>query len=259
MRARVTVGVLLALIAFSFGGVMAQTVPDLSVPRARIEAGEYASAIVRLEAFIKARPQDPDARYLLARAYYLQGGITNLERAEEAIRNAIRITGSKPEYEWQYGLILVGQGKANAGLSRLKVAASGDPRGPNAQNVYRYAMDWGLNAWREGDTRQALEAFARAARAAPDQPWPLIHQGSILLSLRETDQAMIVLTRAISTLERVSAPKSHPGFSAAYYWRGRVFEAMGKFIEARSDYTAALDHDPNFAPAKEALEGVSAR
>jgi tetratricopeptide (TPR) repeat protein len=251
--------VLIVLHILSSSIVVAQTAPDLSGPRARIEAGEYASAIARLEAFIKARPQDADARYLLARAYYLQGGLANLERAEESVRSAIRITGSKPEYEWLYGLILVGQGKTGAGLSRLRVAASGDPRGPSAPNVYRYAMDWGLVAWREGDTRQALEAFARASRAAPDQPWPLIHQGSILLSVREPEQALTALTRAISTLERGNAPKSHPGFSAAYYWRGRVYEALGKFIEARSDYTAALDHDPSFAPAKEALEGVSAR
>lgn len=237
----------------------AQAVPDLSVPRANIETGNYAVAIVRLEAFIKIRPQDPEARYLLARAYYLQGGLANMERAEEAIRSATRIAGSKPEYEWLYGLILVAQGKASAGLSRLRVAASGDPRGPSALSVYRYAMDWGLIAWREGDTRQALEAFARASRAAPEQPWPLIHSGSILLSVREPDQALTALTRAISTLERTNAAKSNPGFAAAYYWRGRVYEALGKFVEARGDYSAALDHDPSYVPAREALEGVSAR
>jgi tetratricopeptide (TPR) repeat protein len=224
VRATTSILIIAAMLCLAlFNVAVAQTAPELSVPRARIEAGEYASAIVRLEAFIKARPQDAEARYLLARAYYLQGGLANFERAEESIRSAIRITGSKPEYEWLYGLILVGQGKASAGLSRLRVAASADPRGPSAAGAYRYAMDWGLIAW------------------------------------REFDQALTALTRAISTLERANAPKSHPGFSAAYYWRGRVFEAMGKFIEARSDYTAALDHDPNFAPAKEALEGVSAR
>lgn len=237
----------------------AQTAPDLAVPRANIEAGNYTVAIVRLETFIKARPQDAEARYLLARAYYLQGGLANTERAEESIRSAIRIVGSKPEYEWAYGLILVAQGKASAGLARLRVAASGDPRGPSAQSIYRYAMDWGLVAWREGDTRQALEAFSRASRAAPEQSWPLIHSGSILLSLREPEQALSVLTRAINALERGNVPKSHPGFAAAYYWRGRVYEALGKFVEARADYSAALEHDPNYVPARETIEGVSAR
>lgn len=251
--------VVISLSLVPLGGGAAQTATDLSGLRVRIETGDYTGAIVRLEVLIKARPQDAEARYLLARAYYLQGGLANLERAEEAIRSTIRITGSRPEYEWLYGLILVAQGQASAGLTRLRVAASADPRGPTAANVYRYAMDWGLVAWHEGDTRQAIEAFTRASRAAPDQPWPLIHQGSILLSLREPEQALSVLTRAINTLERATVAKTNPGFPAAYYWRGRVYEALGKFIEARADYSAALDHDPSYVPAREALAGVSAR
>jgi tetratricopeptide (TPR) repeat protein len=254
--------VVVGFVALSLTGwrvALAQTAPEIATARAQIEAGNYPSAILRLEAYIKQRPQDPEARFLLARAYYLQGGITNLERAEESIRGAIRITGSRPEFEWLYGLILVGQGKASAGLARLKVAASADPKGPNARDVYRYAMDWGLVSWREGDVRQALEAFGRAARAAPDQPWPLVHQGAILLSVREPDQALIALNRAVVTLERSSLGAKHPAAASAYYWRGRVYEALGKFTEARADYLTSLDRDPNFVPSREALTNVSAR
>ena len=254
MILRVCVALLVVL-----GFALAQAVPDLAALRAKLEAGDYPAVILKLEPYLKSRPQDADARFLLARAYYLQGGAESLSRAEEAIRAALRVQPGRPEFEWLFGLILDRQGRSALALQRLKIAASGDPRGPNAKDIYRYAMDWGLVAWREGDLQGALEAFSRAARAAPTEVWPLVHGGKVLLSLNEPEQALSTLSRAIAVLNRYGYAPSHPAQPEAYYWRGRAFEALGRFAEARADFQAALERDAAYGAARDALEGVRGR
>jgi tetratricopeptide (TPR) repeat protein len=43
------------------------------------------------------------------------------------------------------------------------------------------------------------------------------------------------------------------GVEEAYYWRGRAREALGKPVEAEKDYRSALEYNPTYQPAEDAL------
>ena len=238
--------------------VFAQSL-DLTGFRAKLEAGDYKTVITQLEPFVKLKPNDADAHFLLARAYYLTGGALNQARAEDHIRAAIRLVTFRAEFEWQYGLILTALGKANLALGHLRAAIMGDPRGVSSASLYRYAMDWGGVAWREGDLGQALEAFQAASRIDPNQPWPLVHQGALHLGLNEARLAEPILIRCIKLLETSKYPADHPVWAEAYFWYGQTLEALGRFNDAKSAYLKALEHDPKFSRAREAFENLRSK
>jgi Tfp pilus assembly protein PilF len=247
---------LLCLLLIS--GALAQNT-DFNALRAKLELGDYKTVIANLEGYIKSKPNDADAHFLLARAYHLTGGALNQARAEDHIRLAIRLAGFRAEYEWQYGLILAALGKPNLALGHLRAAVTGDARASNTQSLYRYAMDWGSISWREGDLRQALEAFQAASRFDPSQPWALVHGAALHLSLNEPRLAEPLLLRCLKLLETGKYAKNHPIWAEAYYWYGQDLEALGRPNEAKAAYLKALEHDPKFGRAREAFENLRSK
>jgi tetratricopeptide (TPR) repeat protein len=231
---------------------------DLPTIRQRIEQGDPLSIIPKLEEHLKARPNDPEALFLLARAYYLAGGSVNLTRAEEAIKSCFRVMNvPKPEHHWQAGLIYAVQNRFKDALNALKIAASST--NASSKDTYRFSMDWGSVAWRSGDQRQALDAYRRAARAEPSQPLPWLHQGVILLALNYPEQAESPLSRSISLMQAAGYARNHPSYAEAYYWRGKVFETLGKYDLARDNYRKALEVNPQHRAAKDALSTMEGR
>jgi tetratricopeptide (TPR) repeat protein len=237
--------------------VLAQVISDLGAIRTRLESGDFIGVIPKLEAHLKVRPLDADAHFLLARAYYLSGGVVNLGRAADHIKEAFKSSVPRLEYYWQQGLIQAAQGKVQLALSNLRVAANGDPKVIGAKDAYRFAMDWGSVAWRSGDLRQALEAYRRAARADASQPFPWLNEGIILISLNEAAAAEITLARAITLFQQNFA--KHPAHAEAHYWRGRALEMLGRLDSARTAYRVALTLNPNLRVAREALDALSSR
>jgi tetratricopeptide (TPR) repeat protein len=43
------------------------------------------------------------------------------------------------------------------------------------------------------------------------------------------------------------------GVEEAYYWRGQAREVLGKPVEAEKDYRSALEYNPTYQPAEDAL------
>ncbi len=235
--------------------VLAQ-VADLPVLRVRIEQGDFLSAIPKLEAHIKARPADPEGFFLLARALYLAGGAVYFSRAEDAINQCFRLSSlPRPESYWQRGLIRASTNRFKEALLDLRVASSSTSRAV-PKEVFRYAMDWGATAWRSGDLNQALEAYRRAVRLDASQPLPWLHQGTLLVSLNNPQEAEIVLSRAITLMQN---PKPHPSLSEAFYWRGRALELLSNFQAAKENYRRALEFNPNHTAARAALEALTSR
>ncbi len=238
-------------------GAVAQTASDLTALRARLEQGDFLSTIPRLEAFLRAKPGDGEARFLLGRAYYLAGGVVNIGRAADQLRLALRAPAPRLEVYWQQGLVLAAQGKTQLALSNLRVAANGEVRASSVREVYRFCMDWGAVAWRSGDLRQALEGYLRASKVDASQPFAWLNQGVIYLALNEPERAEPVLTRAVTAFS-ITAPK-HPAFAEAQFNRGRALELLGRFDAARSAYRAALALNPKLQSARDALETLSVR
>jgi tetratricopeptide (TPR) repeat protein len=228
-------------------------IADLSALRIRIEQGDVLNTIAKLEAHVKARPSDSEAFFLLARALYLAGGAVYLSRAEDAINQCFRLSGSpKAEWYWQRGLIRANTNRSKDALLDLRVSASGSARA-TPKEIFRYAMDWGAVAWRSGDLTQALEAYRRAARLDPVQPLPLLHQGTLLVSLNQALEAETILTKAITLMQNSKQPIS---LAEAFYWRGRAFELQNKFDAAKENYRRALEFNPNHSAARTALNAL---
>jgi Flp pilus assembly protein TadD len=236
---------------------LAQVLTDLTPIRAKLEQGDFISAIPKLEAHLKVKPGDSEAHFLLSRAYYLAGGVVNLGRAADHIKEALKASSPRLEYYWQQGLIQAVQGKFQLALSNLRVAATGESRLTTPRDFYRFSMDWGAVAWRSGDLRQALEAYRRAAKMDLTQPFPALNQGVIYLSLSEPERAEPELTKAVVLFQQ-NFPK-HPAFCEAQFNRGRALEALGRFEAARAAYRAALTLNPSLKVAKDALEALSSR
>jgi tetratricopeptide (TPR) repeat protein len=236
---------------------VAQVLSDLTPIRLKLEQGDFISAIPKLEAHLKAKPGDAEAHFLLSRAYYLAGGVVNLGRAADHIKEALKSNSPRLEYYWQQGLIQAVQGKFQLALSNLRVAATGESRVVTAHDFYRFSMDWGAVAWRSGDLRQALEAYRRASRADATQAFPSLNQGVIYLSLNEPERAEPELTKSVALFQQYE-PK-HPAFAEAQFNRGRALELLGRFEAAKIAYRAALTLNPDMKVAKDALEALSSR
>jgi tetratricopeptide (TPR) repeat protein len=226
-------------------------VADLGQIRSRIEQGDYLSAVPRLEAHIRSRPNDTDAYFLLSRALYLSGGAVNISRSEDAINQCFRLSNlPKAEHYWQRGLVLAGSRLKDA-LLDLRVAASNARATP--KELFRYAMDWGIVAWRSGDLAQALEAYRRASKIDANQPLAWLHQGTLLVAQGNPNGADSVLSKAIALMQTA---KPHPSLPEAFYWRGRAMELLGKSDAAKENYRRALEFNPNHSAAKAALEAL---
>jgi tetratricopeptide (TPR) repeat protein len=227
-------------------------VADLSQIRSRIEQGDYLSAVPRLEAHIRSRPNDTDAYFLLSRALYLSGGVVNLSRSEDAINQCFRLSSlPKAEHYWQRGLVRASSRLKDA-LLDLRVAASSNARA-TPKELFRYAMDWGAVAWRAGDLAQALEAYRRASRLDASQPLAWLHQGTLLVAQSSPNEADSALSKAIGLMQ---LPKPHPSLPEAFYWRGRAMELLDKLDAAKENYRRALEFNPNHSGAKAALEAL---
>ncbi len=48
--------------------------------------------------------------------------------------------------------------------------------------------------------------------------------------------------------------RGRPYFEESFFWRGKAYEALGNFDGARTDFQAAIDFQPYFMPAQEALQ-----
>ncbi len=244
------------LVLWLFCGLALAQVADLPVLRNRIELGDFLTAIPKLEAHVKARPADPEGFFLLARALYLAGGAVYLSKAEDAINQCFRLSSlPRPESYWQRGLIRASTNRFKDALLDLRVASSSTSRA-TPKEVYRYAMDWGAIAWRSGDFNQALEAYRRAVRLDGNQALPWLHQGTLLVSLNNPQEAEVALSRAITLMQN---PKPHPALSEAFYWRGRALELQNNFQAAKENYRRALEFNPNHTAARAALEALTSR
>jgi tetratricopeptide (TPR) repeat protein len=152
-------------------------------------------------------------------------------------------------------------------------AVAADPRSENARNTYGHYLE------KLGDYRGALTQFEAVLEANPESALTLYNVGTCwnklgrpdlafknLLTAVEKDSGFAValntlgalslqvrsFQEALIFLERAIAADPH--YSRPWFNKGQVYKAMEKFENAREAYLAALEIDPNYELAKEALE-----
>jgi tetratricopeptide (TPR) repeat protein len=97
----------------------------------------------------------------------------------------------------------------------------------------------------EGDLDTALREFGAAVRLDPGEPVFWNNLGTAQRSANDYAAALEAFATATRLAPRMVGP---------YYNRGQVHEAMGDNEEARRQYLLALELDPSFEPARQALE-----
>ncbi len=217
----------------------------------------FYNAAAQLEGpnLVQQRPDDPEARYLYARAAWATGDVAT---AREQLDRALALVASAPvEYVHLNGLLRAAEGDVDGALRSLENAFL-------RSRDYQHGMDWGMVAWRDGRLETALAAYAAAAGTdgGATQPWPHLNRGRILARLARTDEAIVAFETAIEVFERADPggpARPSPAYVEAFYRLGQLRERMGDLAQAEQDYKAARSIDPNYTPAIQALDALTRR
>lgn len=231
------------------GTAWAQPPEGVAALRELLSGGYYAlAAQVEGPQVVEANPESAEAHLLYARALFLVG---NHEAASRQVARA-KTHPTTPELSCDLthleALVRAAQGDtANAArlLGRVFRAA------PD----YRAAMDWAQVAWQGGDLETALHAY-RAAADTPQgeaEPWPSLNTARLLLQQGRFSEALAPLETTLTILEQEVSALPSPAYAETFYRLGQAQEALGEVDEAVSNYQAAANADPDYAPAETAL------
>jgi tetratricopeptide (TPR) repeat protein len=99
-----------------------------------------------------------------------------------------------------------------------------------------------------GDLRGAVGEFAESVRLDPAEPVYWNNLGGAYRDLGEFGKSLAALDQATRLAPRMLDP---------YYNRGALYLQVGRKNEARRQFLLALEIDPSFAPAREALGRLS--
>jgi Tfp pilus assembly protein PilF len=99
----------------------------------------------------------------------------------------------------------------------------------------------------QGKINEAIEECKRAIEVDPDFGNPYNDIGAYLISLGRHDEAIAWLERAVEA--KRYEPRHFPHFNL-----GRVYQAKGMLNRAREQFQQALEIEPRYTLAREALE-----
>jgi tetratricopeptide (TPR) repeat protein len=251
------------------------------------ELHDYPNAVAQAERAIKLDPNDSECHLWLGRAY---GRQAERERSfwlarktkhefEEAVRLNGRnlparrdlmefyatapwvVGGSKEKAQEQLSAIAA-QDQVEGALARAEYDKD-QKRYDLAEGEYRRVMDWKPdhpNPYlevadfyaRKDDPTQMNAAVEAAARVDPtDQRLPYYRGVVLVLTANRLSEAEQDLKAYLASMPERSDLPSH---AQAREWLGRLYERVGKRIEAAEQYRAALQLDPTLVGARASLE-----
>jgi len=204
--------------------------------------GQLLLAYKRYEDAVQLFNQSLKIDYNQEETHMLMGyAFKQLEHIDDAIncfRNAVNINPDFFEAHMQLGQIFHLLGDTNA-LVYYNNALALDPSDEialyNKALFYQSILDW----------NGALDAYATLHKAYPFHSSGHYNLGFIHMELELYD---------IATNNFSDAIYSNADFYEAYYSRGNCFETLGNIIQAESDYKRAIEINPQYTYAIEALE-----
>ncbi len=177
---------------------------------------------------------------------------------------------------------LLGAGWAPAASGALGPGGEGKPPGADAPDLLRAYWLWerGYLLHIFGEYGQAVQHFRKSIEIHPTAEahtflgWSLSHLGQIDEAIAECKKAIAVdpdygnpyndigvyliekgqPEEAIPWLEKAIRSKRYCCYQFPHFNLGRVLLQKGQVGEAKRSFERALSHDPNYLPAKKALE-----
>ena len=158
--------------------------------------------------------------------------------------NAERSDALRAYVLWQRGYLLHDQGRYQSAVEMFRESIEVLPTAEG-----HTFLGWSLSML--GQTEEAIAECEKAIALDPDFGNPYNDIGVYLIELGRPDEAIPWLEKAISA-ERYCC------YQFPHFNLGRVRFMQGNFVSARSSFEQALRHDPDYLPARMALEYLDA-
>ena len=210
----------------------------LRLGEVRLITQDYAAAEAILNRATELSPPSAEARYLLAQVYAERG---DTSRALTAALAATRLDPDLTDGFLLLGNLAAARDQPNAAdyFDAAVASRPSDPLAREARADYYY---------RQGDLPRAIAEYRQLALIDRQIVGANLNAGLLLLELDSLPQARAEFNIAVG---------NDPANATARYYRGYAEQLLGKPAAARRDYTTALRLDPNFTPAREALQALA--
>lgn len=103
--------------------------------------------------------------------------------------------------------------------------------------------------WEAGQKSQAQNKVEKWMEEEKKSPWPWVQAASLSFRQEKLKRSLAYVNTAL---------EKSPLCADAYYWRGRIFEAQKKPLDAANEYRAALIAEQKYQEAQDALARVLA-
>ena len=163
---------------------------------------------------------------------------TRIDQQLAFFKSQVEAEPKKPEMRVNYGYTLFLKGKNNEALQQFQIAADLDKK----YDAPHYNMGLVHKDMKKYD--EALEAFSKAAKLAPRDYKPFMMMGVVYNLQGKYKDAITALNRA---------NEENPGSADVIYQIGISAEKTGDKKGAKELYQRALDFDPKYQAAKDAL------
>ncbi|MBX3415415.1 MAG: tetratricopeptide repeat protein [Pirellulales bacterium] len=193
------------------------------------QTGRTAAAITRLQQALALAGSDATVYFNLAGAYEDAG---QLDLAEGAYREALRLTPDFLEANVQLGTLLRRSGRLHEAAQHFQIAREHDARFVPAH------IGLGIVRQKLGDPRAAAEAYQQALRLAPAHPQARFNLATVLHQMGESVQA-IELYRDVL--------QSSPDDARAHQNLAHVLVEVDELVEAEAHYLRAIELLPGDA------------
>jgi predicted Zn-dependent protease len=183
---------------------------------------DFADAAETLAKGLKLNPDMPTASAMLGMSYLETGEV---EKAEEPLRTASQVNPKDPLVQMALAKVLIRERKYDGAVEVLKRYTEQNPRDQEA--------------WYElGNTYLQLSEDSLKKINQIDPNSVVAHEvaGEIDESMHNYDGALVEYKKAVDLAPEKSAPHMH---LANAYW------SISKWESARTEFKAALVHDPN--------------
>ena len=240
-------------------GYAAEAIPHLervheqsALGIAEIETGQFADAIVNLQAALQKRPNDPDLLYYLGRASGLLSKqsidtllaahsdsarahqamaenyfvLRRMPEAEKEYREALRLRSDVPEVHLELGEVYAGDSQWAKAEQEYRAQCQREPG--NAEAAYRL----GAALLEQGKAKEARVELARSNKLMPDMPETLYSLGKAA-SLDNDAPAAEKAWMKLLSIEKSTplAAQAHFGLAGLYRKQGKTEAAQHEMQE----------------------------
>lgn len=213
-----------------------------------LEQGQYdLAALFEGPKLVKNFPQEADAYYLYSYSLYLNGDFAS---AELELKKAQVLVEDIPScYFWLNGLLEAANNNIDTAFTLLEKAYELRPS-------YDIAMDIGRIVWQKGNYAKALEAYELATNfpEGKKQPWAYLNQAKLLSYQGNYQEAIKVLNFLLELIRKQNiASLNSIAYVETLYQLGKTYEQLNDIDNARLNYQATLEVNPNYFLASNAL------